>query len=379
MLLNISDVDNDDWVRLGSLLRDSGYATGLLRELLVLPDPVEDIISNPVRYSVHYMNELSRIDTAGSVLVRLFLLSGQVPVEDFRRLPPGLASLIRRLKLVEPPRQPDNESAPESPMLRRLRLARPVARSADLLCATVSITEYKGCYFLSDPLFSNRPSGLTVYRNEERCTPPHATSLGLLGDLRKPVAATSFLDVGCGSGCQSIICATDYARVTGFDILPRAIDFAQANALINGASVCYITDSWGSFIGEDPFDHVVFNAPNSASAFDFINSGLDRLLSGSGCAQINLVHKITEEDGGWQQALERLVEIPKAWHIDSVMHKDSPFSIPPDAVSEGSMPRGSLLVDNPSESEAFMRNLAEQRVVEVVNVTVTLNRRASMR
>jgi SAM-dependent methyltransferase len=378
MLLNVSDIDNDDWVRLGSLLRKSGYTTGLLRELLELPDSVEEIISNPARYSVHYMNELSRINAAGSALVRLFLLSGQISVEDFRKLPPVLASLLCRLKLVEQPRHLDNVSLPESPILRRLRLAKPVARSAGLLCATVSITEYKGCYFLSDPLFSSRPSGFTVYRNEDRCTPPHATSLGLLGDLRKPAGATSFLDVGCGSGCQSIIRAADYARVVGFDILPRAIEFAQVNALINGASVCYVVDSWESFTSQDPFDHIVFNAPNSASAFRFINSDLDRLLSGSGSAQINLVHKITEEDGVWRQVLERLVERRKAWYIDSVMHEDSPFSIPRDAVSEGRVPHGNLLVDNPSENEALTRNLAEQRVVEIVNVTVSLRRRALM-
>jgi SAM-dependent methyltransferase len=205
--------------------------------------------------------------------------------------------------------------------------------------------------------------------------PPHASSLELFGVLREPVRPGGLLDIGCGSGCQSILLAAGYERVRGFDPGPAAVGFARANALINGVDAVYTRDRWETFRSEERFDHIVFNAPGWSAAFDFVNSGLDALLEEDGCAQIWVTCQVLASEGSLEGAVRDRVHDLDTWQVETVRHANSPFSLSPENVRARRLPFGTLVVDDPSQAEAFFQDLEAREVVEIVSATLTVSRR----
>ncbi|MEY9878218.1 SAM-dependent methyltransferase [Streptacidiphilus sp. MAP12-33] len=350
--LDIDALPAADLSALGRCLRQSGYTTGRVRRLLELADPVEEILANTGRYSWQCWDQLAESTEPPSVLGRLFLFCGQVPTAELDGLDPALTTLLRRLGLVEP--------VPDDPAKVR---------------AVVALTEFQGRYFLSDTLFERVGHDLLVSADESRCMPPHASSLELFSALRKPDHARSFLDVGCGSGCQSVLFASEYERVTGFDPNPASAAFARANASLNGVRADYAVAGWESFSADEPFDHVAFNTPDADTAFAFINAGLDAVLAPSGRAQVWLVCEIAQSEGNLQGALRRRLRNPQDWQVTTLVHRDSPLSLTQGDILARRLPYGTLLVGHPSEREAFFRRLAERRTVEIVSTTLTVQRR----
>ncbi|MFC9117908.1 class I SAM-dependent methyltransferase [Streptomyces sp. NPDC057092] len=337
------------WLALGSFLRESEYTTRRIQELLGLDDPVEEIIANTGRYSLMFLDELATCDDPASILAEIFLFSGQVPVTKIDRLDPSLSSLIKGLGLIES-----------------------VTGHPELVRGVVTITEYAGAYFLSDRLFENSSTNFVIYDGQERCMPPHTSSLELFKELRRPDGAHSLLDVGCGTGCQSILLASGYQRVFGFDTSRRSVELARINALLNNVTVQYAVDKWESFQCEDRYDHVIFNAPNSFTAFSFINSGLGKVLAKAGCAQVWLWCEVSADDGDLQGVLRREIQHPTRWHIDIAENLDSPFSLSSNSLLARRLPYGSLLAPHPSEHDAYLNALIDRRVVEVVSAVLTI-------
>jgi len=354
MQLDVDAVQTGDWARLGAALHGAGYTTEGLRAAIGLSDPVEEILRNTGRYSFFYIDRLAGADGPFAVLARLFMLCGRVPAIDLDRLGDALAELLRRTGLVV--------AVPDDPASVR---------------ATAAITEVRGRLFLSDPLFENTGGGFIVHDTTGRCMPPHASSLELLGRLRGPDSATSFLDVGCGSGCQSLLFAAGHERVTGFDPGVRQVSFARANARLNGVEATYVVDRWETFPPAEPFDHVAFNTPSAETAFGFVNAGLDKLLAPSGVAQVWLVSELMDDERGWPEHVARRLERPGDWEVATHVHAGSPFSLPARYLGEGRMPAGTLLVDHPSKARAYVADLRRRRVAEVASLTLTISRRGS--
>jgi tRNA1(Val) A37 N6-methylase TrmN6 len=76
----------------------------------------------------------------------------------------------------------------------------------------------------------------------------------------------TLLDLGCGSGFQSLVRGDRRTKVTAVDINPRALAFTRFNAAINGRP--RLRAELGDFLGADPdrrlddrFDTVVANPP----------------------------------------------------------------------------------------------------------------------
>jgi SAM-dependent methyltransferase len=299
-----------------------------------------------------YADKLAEIDTAAAVLAQLFLLCAWVPAARLDRLDPALTALLRRLGLIEP-----------------------VAGNERLVCGVVALTEFRDHYFLSDALFENQSRNFVVHKDGRLCMPPHASSLELLAGLRRPTGARSFLDVGCGTGCLSLLFASGYDRITGFDPSPRAVGFARVNALMNNTRAWYQTDTWESFHVDAPYDHVAFNTPDDSLAFDFINFGIDKVLAPTGHAQVWLTCEVTREDGSFEGTLQRRIKNPEKFRIETLKNDDSPFSIKRELMQSGRLPDGTLLVSDPTEKDAHMNDLAERRVAEVVSATLTIRHR----
>ena len=203
--------------------------------------------------------------------------------------------------------------------------------------------------------------------------PLHASSLELLKTLRKPVPAESFLDVGCGTGCQAIVFAAEYGRIAGFDPNPRCTAYSSINSLMNNVSTVYLTCGWEDFPAVEPFQHVAFNAPDSTAAFAFMKSGCKRVLAPGGSAQVWASFEFGERDGDALEVFRRRLRLPDGLELAEVeSNADSPFALSRRDVAEGRLPRNSLLVLSPSLRAAYLRSLAERGVVEVVSATLLL-------
>ncbi|GIF12945.1 class I SAM-dependent methyltransferase [Actinoplanes teichomyceticus] len=351
MEIDVESVSPRDWEELAVHLRDSGYATRRLKEILDLPDSVPEIIKNIGRYSLFHNDELAEIEGPFPVLARLFMLCGHVSAAEIDTLDPSLAQLLRRTKLIVA-----------------------VEGDAQLLRATAVLTEIQGRIFLSDRLFENTGTDFLVHATPQSCMPPHASSLELLDALRRPAGATSFLDVGCGSGCQSLLFATDYARIAGFDPGTRQVAFARANAHLNGVDAEYVVDRWETFPPER-FDHVAFNSPDPRVAFDFINAGLDHVLADGGYAQVWLSGERLAPERDWAEHVARRLTGPGDWRIDVLVHTDSPFALTPHDLAAGALPEGTLLVDHPAKEQEYLDGLRERGAAEVSSLTLTISRR----
>lgn len=343
-----AEKSDSDWKIFRSLLRRCGYTTDAIRNLLGLRESVEEMLADTGRCSFIYIDELAEIDTPASILAQLFMLCGWVPAAKLDHLDPELSSLLWRLGLIEP-----------------------VTEDPRFVHGVVALTEFAQCYFLSDALFENKSGDFVVHGGGDRCMPPHASSLELLAGLRRPPLARSFLDIGCGTGCQSILFASEYERVTGFDPSPRSVGFARINSLMNGARSAYQICTWESFEDADPYDHVVFNAPDCHSAFEFINSGIAKVLAGRGLAQVGLTCEVTQDDGSFEGTLRRRIRNPDNFHLETLVNAGSPFAISPEFVRARRLPQRTLLVSHPADEEAYVQGLIERRVIEVVSATLS--------
>lgn len=82
------------------------------------------------------------------------------------------------------------------------------------------------------------------------------------GMVRKPCKTA--LDLGCGSGLQSLIMSKFAGKVTGVDINPRAINLAGFNALLNGiGNAEFICGDLYKAIGNSKFDRIISNPPSA--------------------------------------------------------------------------------------------------------------------
>jgi SAM-dependent methyltransferase len=350
MGVDVEAVDAGDWIELAAVLQQAGYTTEGFRAAVGAREPVEDILKNTGRYSYFYLDQLASLEGPFAVLARLFMLCGRVPAADLGRLGEGVAQLLHRTGLVVP-----------------------VAEEPALVHATAAVTEVHGRLFLSDSLFENTGAGFVVHDTTGRCMPPHASSLELLGRLEAP-GATSFLDVGCGSGCQSVLFAAGYERVLGFDMGARQVSFARANARLNGVEATYVADRWETFLPLEPFDHVAFNTPDAETAYGFINGCLDKALAPAGVAQVYLKAELTDGEGGWAQHVAGRLTRPGDWDVRIHVHSGSPFGLPAKYLAEGRLPAGTLLVDHPSKARDYVADLRRRRVTEVAGLTLTLAR-----
>ena len=349
--MNASWADRASLARLGVLLGAAKYRTDRLPTLLALDTPVDAILSDIGRYSLYHLRSLSLIGDPAAVLFELFLLCGQVTQERWLLLDPELACLLTDLGLV-------------------------TTLSGSRRRGTVAITEYENRLFLSDRLFEHGPDGFTRDWPDGGCMPPHASSI----ELRRSVArldlpGNSFLDMGCGTGCQSQLVDSGHPRRVGVDISPRSVAYATANAALNGVNARYVVGDCTTYTDPATYARIAFNAPDSATAFAFVNTTLRDLLDPSGVAQIWFDTEITARDGSLDGLLRRMIPDRDNWHLSTVTDSSSPFALSRDMVRDRRLPRHSLLADGQSERAAYHDALAERQVMEVQSVVLSLRPR----
>ena len=97
-------------------------------------------------------------------------------------------------------------------------------------------------------------------------------------------ASGRVLDVGCGCGIQSIVCAKSnpYARVVGIDVNPDAVFASRRNAENNNVRNCefFISDLFYA-LSNTNFDTIIFNPPYlPTEKSDMIKGSLNMAVDG---------------------------------------------------------------------------------------------------
>jgi SAM-dependent methyltransferase len=350
MNMDVTARDSAAWAALGALLKASGYTNENVCHRIGITVEAEQFLSNIGRYSLTHLEDLRRSPDPLSILCQLFLFSGQIPRNELDGLDEEVTSLLWRLGMVET-----------------------VRGDSGSVRGVVQITEYNGYYFLSDKLFENLLCDFMEREDQDRlCMPPHASSLELLHALQKPGSATSFLDIGCGTGCLSILRAGGYGVVVGFDANSRCVEFSRINSILNGVNVEYQVDTWELFSRGRTFDHVSFNPPTTEAAFSFINSKLSEVLSVGGLAQIHVVLEVLAGDQSWQGVVERRIDRAEKWSIEGEVHEGSPYSFSLKSLRGGLPQDGTLLDGQAVKWVNRIKSMDSRNVSEVKCVTLNL-------
>jgi hypothetical protein len=266
----------------------AGYSAKELEQRLELDGPFSlDWGSLPV-----YVRQLSD-GSAFAAVTKLFLLGAPVA-------PAEVEDALRPLTV---------------PQLAELGLA---DMEGDDVVASVAILPWNGFLLASDPLEKELPPTRPDYVLS--VIPPSVTLASLTP--RRPVGAT--LDVGVGSGVQSLLASRHSERVVGVDVNPRALAFAELNVLLNRVANVELRrgDAFDA-VGDEQFDLVVSNPPyviSPESHYAFRDSGkrgdafceelvrrAPEFLAEGGLAQV-LVSWAAAPGEDWSAQLRRWVE-----------------------------------------------------------------------
>jgi methylase of polypeptide subunit release factors len=235
-----------------------------------------------------------------------------------RRLADGgpLASLVKLLVLGLPITT-DEASAAFAPVdLARLEAMNVLRVRDDVVEAQVEIDT------LNDVLVASDLPALEAAR-PDHASPMSSSTVGLAAMTPRGRVERA-LDVGTGAGLQALLVASHAREVVATDVNPRALAFAEFNAVLNGVgNVEFREGSVFEPVEGETFDLVVSNPPfviGPAADFLFRDSGLPgdsfveglirsvpRFLNEGGFAVV-LLNWIVQRDEPWQAPLQRWVK-----------------------------------------------------------------------
>ncbi len=145
----------------------------------------------------------------------------------------------------------------------------PADRIADLLAA--GVLRRRGARFAATAQLAPTPDGeLLVFSDfphpRAGLAADHVLGFGpasrILAALTPRRVFARALDLGCGAGAQALLAAPHCGRVTGTDLSPRALNFAAANARLNGVDhVEWLAGDFFAPVADRRFDIIVANLP----------------------------------------------------------------------------------------------------------------------
>ena len=244
---------------------------------------------------------------------------GAMPVYQ-RRLSDGSPfAAVTKLFLLGAPVPPAEVDAALAPLTcDRLTELGLVAPEGEDVVASVAILPWSGFLLTSDPLEKELPPTRADYVLS--VIPPSVTLASLAP--RRPVRAT--LDVGVGSGVQSLLASRHSERVVGVDVNPRALRFAELNLALNRVENVELREGDGfDAVAGETFDLIVSNPPyviSPESHYAFRDSGrpgdafcedlvrrAPEFLAEGGVAAL-LLSWASDADGDWSAPLRRWVD-----------------------------------------------------------------------
>jgi SAM-dependent methyltransferase len=334
---------------------------------LVGADSIDDLLSNSMLYAFSTADEVDDLcQTPAGMLTQLFVRNGDVPFELYRNvLPEPVRNSIEILGLVE--------------------------TEGQLALPCVSISPFQGMYFLSDSLFScagdegNIPIASEI---SGFVMPPHATSLLFFEHIARTNGR--LLDVGCGSGVLGMALFRNHTSITGIDINPRAVAYAQINASLNGLDIGFFVND---FLVAPPLDarpeHVIFSCPDmpghradvretgGMSAREVMIRSLrslrDIVLPG-GLAQLLLSVSVPEGYDTPAEVVSEWVESANVEIADFALTElaSSTLAIPASVMAQGRLRPGSQLANDREDEELLFKHFRRTGIWSYIPVVVSV-------
>jgi len=237
--LSYENTDPDRIGRLGQKLKDLGLTAGKVQELLGLEIP-SDLYPLEYRHLPLFVERLAESQSPANHVLSLFVLGL-----------PGKKDIIEQTL-----------GAADLELLCSIGIC---TMDQEVIHANFTLFPFEDLLIATDKVFLNiddhakneyLSSDNLVWRLDKTS---YIMSRGL---IRTPSKAT--LDLGCGSGLQSLIMSRSAEKVTGTDINPRAINLAKFNALLNGiTNVEFICGDLYQPINDQKFDRIVSNPPSA--------------------------------------------------------------------------------------------------------------------
>jgi SAM-dependent methyltransferase len=343
-----------------SALRAEGFGTAPLADLVgVTPG---ELLARSHLFGLVLDQRLCRSERSADLLAALFLFGAVVDADRWaRRVPRPLRAALERLRLV--------------------------VVDDDTVAGAVSITDLEGRLFLSDPLFEHRDGMLAFYANDDLAMPPHYSSLALLARCRG--SGRALLDVGCGSGCLSVLLADRFPDVTAIDIGERSVWFTLLNAWVNGVRLrCRVQDCF-TLAGDRRWDAVLFNAPSEITYGDgtgfrwqgddvirrFLATKLDALLAPGGRCLVWGIFGLRTGDPGLEEVVRTWLPAGGGHGVAASVDPHSPFALREANVRSRRVPFGSWVLRDRSDEPRLWEHLARHHVRAVVNATLEITAR----
>lgn len=356
--------DADRIYALREVLRDARYRSDTLVERAGAADSRISPVKHSGLFSLLHADALRSRDEAVDTLLLLFWLLARVPSERYvTALPVSVRLLLEAAGLVS------------------------CARGS--ISATVCIVEIDGRWFLADRLFENTGRTLVAFaEQEDGAMPPHCSSLEM--QAHASAARSSgrrMIDIGSGSGYLSMALGARFNEVVGIDVSPRAVAFAQANAILNDARATYaVHDAWTY---DDPIgaDVAVFNAPwrpswtgdqprrhSTHRVADFIRERVPHILRPGGVLELYGLFETSADSASASTELGSDLALASPDVAISVIEvPDSSFCVDAEAVRRRRLPPLCTAVGSPREAEQLLDYLAAgSSVLSPALVTVCL-------
>jgi SAM-dependent methyltransferase len=352
-------------VDLGTLLaylRAEDYTLDGIRRFLGLDEPPDALLSKPGLYSYLLGDELIDGGSRLGALIQLFFLGGRLSTRAFAALPPSIGRLLEEHGLV---RHGDD----------------------GMVAGCVSIVELESSLMFADKLFDNLSGGRVVMAHAP-VMPMHASSCELYFHSDRKAPGRSFLDVGCGSGCQAVLAAARYERVVAFDNDARAVAFARVNATANRRRIEVSVADALQFADGTRYDHVWFNAdsipdfrsPESEQvsydfALRFLGSHLPQLLSPAGICQVWCIFFVGERFSSLTQLLDECLPDAQRFRIATKVLERSPFAVSAEDLRQGTIPRRCYLANDEADRKLLLDFVRRTRTREIVVAVLSLGLR----
>src|SRR5262249_24908356 len=154
--------------------------------------------------------------------------------------------LVRMFLFGEPADEPTARAALEAPPLEEWVAAGLLAAENGRFVAAVRVAPIDQLLLALDAPW--RPE------DPRRRVMWPAPSSSLLAQLTVGRPVRTMLDLGTGSGVQSLLACDHCERVTGTDYNPRALRFAAFNATLNGRSLELLEGDWLTPVAGRTFD-----------------------------------------------------------------------------------------------------------------------------
>jgi len=357
-------------------LRNIGYSSQAVANAFGMKESPRDLLTNTAYCALAYYDAARASSSPVAVLGAMFSCGGWIEKSVYERtIPAHIRAPLGSCGLV-------------------------LEAAGNFVRASVGLHEFGSQWIFSDALLERSPSQLRLAQDfPEHVDPPNYSSLSLLRNIMiQRQHDRRILDIGCGSGIQSIVAAKSYSSVVGIDVTERTMAFSKLNASVNDVAAAFQKCDCMSFQESEQFDRILFNCPSVPRyrrdldkidtytspmghelVIKFLQERLEALLSPVGIAEIWSIFAVEKRVGSVADLLVGSVQCLNHCDVEIVVEANSPFGLSRRQITERSIPRNSFLLASPDDAGRLLAFVHDRQIDHIAPALVRIQRRVETR